>query len=256
MKYALFLLLLGTAHADDKVAHAKQLYADGKRYYDVADYGKAIDAWKQAYVLASAPMLLFNIGQAYRLSGDCTTALKFYASYEREATKLSNKDELDEARSRCDPHPTNANPPEPPPKPVEAPVVVAEPPKPEPPPKPPKPIDLDAHPMPRTRVVDDGATERYLGLGVGAAGVALSITGIVLATRASATAHDVEQYRGEWGAAQQDLQAHGHTLATWSWITGLVGIAGVATGATLFVLGHHTSTITLEPTGVAWSGSF
>ena len=256
------LLLASVAHADDKVGRAKQLYADGKRYYDVADYQKAIEAWKQAYVLASAPMLLFNIGQAYRLGGDCANALRFYASYEREAPKLSNKDELDEARSRCDPHPTNANPPEPiAAKPVETAVVEApkpEPAKPEPakPQLPPPVVVEPARPAVQTRVVDDGATERYVGLGVGAAGVGLAITSIVLASRASSTAHEVEIYRGEWGPAQQDLQAHGHTLATWSWITGIAGVVGLGAGATLFVLGHHTSTITIEPTGVAWSGSF
>lgn len=249
------LLLASTAHADDKVGRAKQLYADGKRYYDVADYQKAIEAWKQAYVLASAPMLLFNIGQAYRLSGDCGNALRFYASYEREAPKVSNADELSEARSRCDPHPTNANPPEPVVVAKPEPAPVFEPPKPEPPKPepPPPPVVINA---PRTRVVDDGATERYLGLGVGAAGVGLAVTSIILAAKASSTAHDVESYRGEWGQTQVDLQSHGHTLATWSWITGIAGVVGIGAGATLFVLGHHTSTITIEPTGVAWSGSF
>ncbi|HSN27786.1 MAG TPA: hypothetical protein VLT45_15955, partial [Kofleriaceae bacterium] len=90
MKRAALVVLLLASRAfadgsDDPTSHAKQLYTEGKRYYDVADYAHAIEAWKQAYVLSSAPMLLFNIGQAYRLQGDCTSALRFYATYEREA---------------------------------------------------------------------------------------------------------------------------------------------------------------------------
>ena len=40
----------------DGVDKAKLLYAEGKRYYDLGDYPHAIDTWKQAYVLAAAPL--------------------------------------------------------------------------------------------------------------------------------------------------------------------------------------------------------
>ncbi|HET9989953.1 MAG TPA: hypothetical protein VFQ65_15590, partial [Kofleriaceae bacterium] len=63
-----------TAHADDRAA-AKQLYDEGLRHYNVAEYPAAIVAWKQAYVLSKKPILLFNIAQAYRLAGDCKQAL-------------------------------------------------------------------------------------------------------------------------------------------------------------------------------------
>ena len=244
MRLPLLALLLASrvagADPDDPVAHAKQLYADGKRYYDVADYPRAIEAWKQAYVLASAPMLLFNIGQAYRLSGDCVQALRFYASYEREAPQPTNRDELDEARTRCDPRPTNANPPEPIPS---APRTV------EPaPPQPPPPI----------AGVDHGL-QRRVGIGVGAAGVALIGASLYLGHRAGATADEVAAYRGEWTATQQDLDRHGHTLATWSVATGIAGIVGLASGAALYVLGRSSPvelTVSSHSAGVSWSGSF
>src|SRR5688500_18778210 len=97
--------------ADDQVAQARQLYLEGKSHYDVGDYAKSIEIWKRAYVLSNAPMLLFNSAQAYRLSGDCATALKVYASYEREAPNPANKAELEQAKTRCVREPTNANPP-------------------------------------------------------------------------------------------------------------------------------------------------
>jgi tetratricopeptide (TPR) repeat protein len=110
----LSLFVAARAFADgsgDASTRAKELYTEGKRYYDVADYDHAIQVWKDAYVLASAPMLLYNIGQAYRLKGDCTQAMRFYANYEREAGADVDKPSLDEARARCNPQPTGANPP-------------------------------------------------------------------------------------------------------------------------------------------------
>src|SRR5258706_10982124 len=89
-----------TAHADDTL-QAKQLYDVGLRHYNVAEYADAITAWKQAYLIAKKPILLFNIGQAYRLSGDCTQATTFYDSYAREAPNPSNQEELDQAIALC-----------------------------------------------------------------------------------------------------------------------------------------------------------
>src|SRR5688500_956745 len=81
-----FSLRAMTAAADvtaDK-ARAKQLYEQGVSHYNLAEYDAAIAAWKQSYVLSKAPLLLFNIAQAHRLSGNCAKANTFYASYKRE----------------------------------------------------------------------------------------------------------------------------------------------------------------------------
>jgi hypothetical protein len=195
-------------------------------------------------------MLLFNIGQAYRLSGDCLQALRFYASYEREATQLANRDELDEARSRCDPHPTNANPPEslvtaPKPREVEPakPVIVTSPPEPA------KPL----------APADPGAFERHLGLGVAAGGLVLLGTSLVLGNSARSTADRVSKLGGEFTQADYDLDQHGHTLGTWSVVTGIAGIAGIATGAALYYLGRSAFvdvSVASHSAGVSWSGSF
>src|SRR5690348_18430374 len=97
----LALVLAATpAVADDK-AKAKALYDEGLRHYQVAEYPEAIEAWKQSYLLSKKPLLLFNIGQAYRLSGDCKHAMTFYDNYQEADAKPSNQDELDQAVAAC-----------------------------------------------------------------------------------------------------------------------------------------------------------
>ena len=82
-----------SAYADDR-AKAKQLYDEGLRHYQVAEYTQAIDVWKQAYLISKKPLLLFNIGQATRLSGDCKQAQTFYDNYQEAEPNPSNQDEL------------------------------------------------------------------------------------------------------------------------------------------------------------------
>ena len=72
---SLALAFASTAHADP-AERAKSKYQQGRAHYDRGDYAKAIEAWHEAYRLSEKPMLLFNLGQAYRLLGDCATAMK------------------------------------------------------------------------------------------------------------------------------------------------------------------------------------
>src|SRR6185437_45844 len=76
-------------------------YDEGLRHYQIAEYTAAIDAWKQAYLISKKPLLLFNIGQAYRLSGDCQQAMTFYENYQNAEATPKNQDELDQAIAAC-----------------------------------------------------------------------------------------------------------------------------------------------------------
>src|SRR5437016_699156 len=87
---------------------AKELFDDGMKHFNVADYSEAIALWKKGYLLAKKPLFLFNIAQAYRFSGDCTQAMTFYESYAREEQNIKNQDELDAGIAAC----KNAKPPE------------------------------------------------------------------------------------------------------------------------------------------------
>ncbi|MGE0549901.1 MAG: hypothetical protein AB7O24_01340 [Kofleriaceae bacterium] len=246
---------------------AKQLYVAGKRHYDVGDYARAIEIWKQAYLISNAPMLLFNIGQAHRLAGDCAQAMRVYANYEREARAMSNRSQLDEARARCNPQPTGTNPPEPhgaaPPasdarRPTPAAAVALRDGDLEPTtPAPPSPvIQRDADPIP-------GSTLRHAGLGAAAGGAVLLATSIYFWRRASGLADQVEDYRGEWTSEQRALERDGKSAQTWSIVTGVAGALGLAGGAVLYYAGwreRRTSSLGVAVTAsqmeATWTVSF
>lgn len=242
----------------DKVERAKQLYGEGKRYYDLGDYPHAIETWKQAYVLSAAPMLLFNIAQAHRLAGDCAQALKVYASYEREAGEVSNRDELDRAKERCNREPTNTNPPT---------IPRAEPPKPESTPRTTSALanqELGDVGSPRREapIVDRGSTLRIAGLASGGAGAVLLTASAWFALRANQASHDVELFRGEWGPMQQQLERDGKRAHARSLVTAVLGGLALAGGGALYVIGverRHTKlevAATASSAEVQWFVSF
>jgi len=84
-----------------RAAEAAALYDEGKRHFDIGAYAQAIATWKRSYLLSAAPLLLFNIAQAYRLSGNCAQANRFYLNYRRAEPHPKNQVELDQATARC-----------------------------------------------------------------------------------------------------------------------------------------------------------
>ena len=84
------------------MARARQHFELGLRNYKMADYAAAIREFKRAYELSPAPELLFNIGQAYRLGGDCDTALRLYRNYLAEVPAPRNRAEVDTAITKCE----------------------------------------------------------------------------------------------------------------------------------------------------------
>src|SRR6185436_10167302 len=91
------------AAPDDRAqaAEAAALYDEGKRHFDIGEYAQAIASWKQSYLRSSAPLLLFNIAQAYRLSGNCAQANRFYLKYQNLVPKPANAAELAAAMDKC-----------------------------------------------------------------------------------------------------------------------------------------------------------
>jgi tetratricopeptide (TPR) repeat protein len=89
----LFAALIGVASVADAAmadnalrpekipAKARQLANRGRVYHDAGDYAAAVAAFKEAYVLAPSPGLLFNIAQAYRLAGNCDEAAWMYRRF-------------------------------------------------------------------------------------------------------------------------------------------------------------------------------
>lgn len=74
--------LAGDALPPERVPDkARRLAERGRVYHQAGNYSAAIAAFKDAYVLAPSPGLLFNIAQAYRLAGNCDEAAWMYRRF-------------------------------------------------------------------------------------------------------------------------------------------------------------------------------
>ncbi|HUS65260.1 MAG TPA: hypothetical protein VMZ28_11985 [Kofleriaceae bacterium] len=82
-------------------ARAEKIYKEGLRHYNVGEYAQAIARFKESYLISAAPLLLFNIGQAYRLAGNCKQAILSYNAYLRESTDEAIRAQVDAAIEKC-----------------------------------------------------------------------------------------------------------------------------------------------------------
>jgi tetratricopeptide (TPR) repeat protein len=150
---ALTCFVAGRALADSPAdADALRAYDEGTKYYTIGEFEKAIAAYKHSWELRPDPVLLYNIGQAYRLEGDYPKALFFYRSYLRNMPAASNREQVEKRITELDETVAKQKTAEAPPneavdparKAVEAPPVVRAPviaPSREPP-KPPSPAEV------------------------------------------------------------------------------------------------------------------
>jgi tetratricopeptide (TPR) repeat protein len=91
-------LALGTARADGAAdeAEAKRIYGEAQKAFNVGDFPEAIKDYKAAYKLVAKPGFLYNIAQAYRLSGDFKQARFFYESYLNAKPDAANRAEVED----------------------------------------------------------------------------------------------------------------------------------------------------------------
>ncbi len=239
------LVATSPAWADAKSkARAKALYEEGLRHYNVAEYDEAIRAWKEAYLISKRPLLLFNLGQAYRLSGDCKQAMDFYDSYRREGATADNLKDLEEAEGVCK-------------------AKLAEKPAPAPTPTPAAPAAPTPAVPPPPPPVHHATAMRKAGIAVGIAGVVSGGVAIYFARDAASIDDELNGYAGEWDAAHANLYADGKQSKTLAWAFGIGGIAAIGAGVALYVIGGtstESSGVSLAPTRggaqVAWSFAF
>ena len=88
-------LMSSVAFADE--ATARKNYDAGERAYNLGDFDKAAELFKQAYEDWPEPAFLFNIAQTYRQKGDCKQAAFFYKRFlalKQNDTKKPIKPEL------------------------------------------------------------------------------------------------------------------------------------------------------------------
>jgi tetratricopeptide (TPR) repeat protein len=93
---AALLLAPGRAPAagTDKEA-AKQHFDRGVKHYNLGHFADAITEFEQAYDIEAAPILLFNIAQSHRQTGNKERALFFYRRYLEQAPNAANRGEVD-----------------------------------------------------------------------------------------------------------------------------------------------------------------
>ena len=78
---------------DDSLA--KKYYKEATTAYDLGNFPKAIEKYKAAYEAKNDAVFLYNIAQAYRLSGDFQQAIFFYKSFLRNSPQAPNRSEVE-----------------------------------------------------------------------------------------------------------------------------------------------------------------
>jgi tetratricopeptide (TPR) repeat protein len=205
---------------------ARQLAEKGRAFHNAGDYAAAVAAFKEAYVLAPSPGLLFNIAQSYRLAGNCDESAWMYRRF-LDTNPVGEHRALAEAHlsavEKCGSGGLRMSPPDP--KQVAA-----------------------AVPEPETQLVTftdapDRRSRAYkkLGLGVAIGGGALLAGAAIFAVDARDAANTVaDTYKrgGKWDDIK-DTDARGKRSAEIATVLGIGGGLAVASGAVLFAVGRH-----------------
>jgi tetratricopeptide (TPR) repeat protein len=229
----------------ERSALSRDAYDAGKKHYNLGEFDRAIELWKQGYEYKDDPIFLYNIAQAYRQKGDHQKAIFFYRAYIREEPRARNREDVEakiaeltkliEAQQNATDSPP-VSPSEPPPEGDPPPLAVEA----QTPPASAPPVevaeDRDAlGPRPGRSLEIGGAV-------AGGVGVAALATGIVFLVRASSIEGEIEDAArsGEpWSAELVDRESSGRTSQAIGWVAAGARVGLVATGVTLYVLGMH-----------------
>jgi tetratricopeptide (TPR) repeat protein len=91
----LLILFLATPALADDIGEARAHYQKGGKLYDLGKYLDAAKEYEAAYQIKDDPVLLFNIGQAYRLARSYPDAIRAYRSYLRRRPDAPNRAEVE-----------------------------------------------------------------------------------------------------------------------------------------------------------------
>ena len=231
------VLYAGVAVAEPN--EAERLYGEGQTAYDAKRYDEAIAKWERSYELSHLPGLVFNLAQAYRLSGSCTKAVDTYHKFiqlDPSSTERATAEGWIKDIEPCTDKP-------PPPKKIEVPLV------------PPK-HDVVVH------TTDRGHGKRVAGVVLGIGGLAILATGAYFGLQAQSLADEVKTACAmgcEW-ATLESKDADGRRAAQLQYILLGVGAAGLVTSGVVYYLGvrARSTPVAIEPHGngavVTWSG--
>lgn len=176
------------APPDELDPRARELLERGIAAYERGDFPAAIAAFEEGYAIQPAPVFLYTWAQAARYMDDCETAVELYDRFLATDPPVEQRTATEEYRAKCIPPtepPSGAVLPAPPPRVVEPQAIET------------APVD-EAPPAAAPRRRRDP-----LGPSLVAIGVALTATGIGLATagglaaRAEADARVYEDFRDQ-----------------------------------------------------------
>jgi tetratricopeptide (TPR) repeat protein len=98
MRFALvcvaLLTIAQTARADHRDV-AREEFKTGARYFEIADYPRALEHFKTAYVAFEDPAILFNIAQCERLLNHKPEALRAYRIYLQKKPDSPNRADIE-----------------------------------------------------------------------------------------------------------------------------------------------------------------
>lgn len=204
---------------------ARELADKGRAYHQAGDYAAAIAAFKEAYVLAPSPGLLFNIAQSYRLAGNCDEAAWMYRRF-LDTNPIGAHRKLAETHlatvEKCGTGGLRVTAPEPK---RDAAAV----------PEPQLELAATTGRDPRARAYKRAGLATAIGGGALLAGAAIFA---VDAHDASETVSDTYKRGGTW-ADIAEIDARGRRSSTIATTLGIGGGLAVATGAVLFAVGRH-----------------
>lgn len=93
----LFAVSSGIASAQQKPAateEARHHFEEGTKAFNLGEFARAIDEYKQAYNAKPDPVFLYNIAQSYRLMGNLPQAVFFYRSFLRNMPNAPNRRQI------------------------------------------------------------------------------------------------------------------------------------------------------------------
>ena len=251
----------GDDDAAAKKAKAKAAYDRGLSHYNLGEFDAAITEFKDAYAISSAPGLLFNIAQSYRLKKDYEQATYFYTTYLRLKPDAPNREDVEARLKEMDDlikqqkemdakKPTGVISPEGTGTGTGTgtTTTVVEKEKPQP----------EGGVPPKTLITAGYATA--------GAGAALLITGAVFGSMARSNQNDLNKLStnmGTWSQDAQDKYDAGRRDNKIAIVSFIVGGAAVVTGGTLWFLGtqkkKRMESVAIVPTAhgttfaVGWS---
>jgi len=204
---------------------ARELAEKGRAFHNQGDYSAAVAAFKEAYVLAPSPGLLFNIAQSYRLAGNCDESAWLYRRF-LDTNPIGEHRILAESHlaavEKCG---GGLRVTVPTPK-RDAMAV----------PDPDTKLITFAEPAARSRAYKQYGIGTAIGGGVLLAGAAVFA---IDSHDASTTVSETYQRGGTWEDIK-DVDARGKRSATIATVLGVGGGLAVASGVVLFAVGRHS----------------